>query len=106
MIKIRFSEGENIQIDIIKRLKILQETIKKIQNISEENSNAHFENYKKKLRELLSEVKIDETRVYQEVAILAEKKDITEEIVRLNSHFKLFQMYYQDLYRFTLRHNL
>ena len=36
---------------------------------------------------------IDETRIYQEAAVVAEKKDITEEIIRINSHVELFTKY-------------
>jgi len=35
-------------------------------------------------------VECDESRLIQEVAIMAEKSDITEEIVRLKSHMKQF----------------
>ena len=34
--------------------------------------------------------KLDDDRLYQEIAIIIEKKDINEEIIRLDSHFKLF----------------
>ena len=34
--------------------------------------------------------KLDDDRLYQEIAIILEKKDINEEIIRLDSHLKLF----------------
>ena len=42
---------------------------------------------------MIQDVNIDESRLYQEIAILSEKRDITEELVRLNSHYDLFQTY-------------
>ena len=36
---------------------------------------------------------MDNDRVYQEIAIIMEKKDINEEIIRLKSHMKLFNIY-------------
>ena len=41
----------------------------------------------------MAEIDVDENRIYQEAAIVAEKKDITEEIVRFNSHIDLFSQY-------------
>ena len=38
------------------------------------------------MRDLTEGIEIDEARLCQEVAIMAEKSDITEEIVRFNSH--------------------
>ena len=34
---------------------------------------------------------MDESRLVQEAAILSDKRDITEELVRLNSHIELFK---------------
>ena len=36
---------------------------------------------------------MDESRLVQEAAILSDKRDITEELVRLNSHIELFKKY-------------
>ena len=40
----------------------------------------------KKINELLETIPVDEYRLAQEIAVLAEKTDITEEIVRCRSH--------------------
>ena len=37
--------------------------------------------------------KLDDDRLYQEIGIILEKKDINEELVRLSSHFKLFSLF-------------
>jgi uncharacterized protein (TIGR00255 family) len=44
-----------------------------------------------RLKELLADTALDETRLAQEVALLAEKRDLTEELARLNSHIQKFQ---------------
>ncbi len=41
-----------------------------------------------RLQKLLGEHELDESRLIQEVAILAERADVTEEIVRLKSHYE------------------
>jgi uncharacterized protein (TIGR00255 family) len=43
-----------------------------------------------RIRELTAGITLDESRLLQEVAIMAEKSDITEEIVRLRSHMEQF----------------
>jgi uncharacterized protein (TIGR00255 family) len=91
--KIRISEGENIQVDINMRMDILKDTTDKIHRISDENRAGNMERYKQKLNDLIEDINIDESRLYQEIAILSEKRDITEELVRLGSHFNLFMNY-------------
>jgi len=93
MEKIRTSEGENIQIDINKRLQKLQETSDKIKLMLEGNRDLLLKRYNQKLKDFIQDVKMDERRLYQEVVILCEKRDITEELVRLNSHYDLFHTY-------------
>ena len=41
----------------------------------------------------MADMNTDENRIYQEAAVVAEKKDITEEIVRFKSHMDLFNQY-------------
>jgi uncharacterized protein (TIGR00255 family) len=51
--------------------------------------------YQKRLSERVKELTegrtIDETRLAQEVALMAERSDITEEIVRMHSHISQFE---------------
>ena len=41
----------------------------------------------------MNDLDLDENRIYQEIAISLEKKDITEEIVRFKSHISLFEKF-------------
>ena len=91
--KTRLSEGENIHSDLIMRLASLKKNADKICTLSESNRDVALENYKKKIQTLVEDVGLDELRLHQEVAILSEKKDITEELVRLDSHIDLFKNY-------------
>jgi uncharacterized protein (TIGR00255 family) len=47
-----------------------------------------IEKARERIKILLNDIKIDENRIAMEVAILAERYDITEECERLRSHFK------------------
>ncbi len=90
---IRIEEGKNIQIDLSQRLGIIDRVIKEIQKISEDRREEYFQKYKGKIKDLMADMNADENRIYQEAAVVAEKKDITEEIVRFNSHINLFNKY-------------
>ena len=91
--KIRLCEGENIQSDLIMRLDLIKQIVDEIRKISELNREVTLERYKKKIQILVEDVSVDESRLFQEAAILSEKKDITEELVRLSSHIDLFENY-------------
>ena len=89
--KIRLSEGKNIQSDLDKRLGILDEISKQIQKLSANCNDENLVRYKEKIQELIEDITVDESRLVQEAAILSDKRDITEELVRLNSHIELFK---------------
>jgi len=44
-----------------------------------------------RIKELTEGLELDESRLVQEVAIMAERSDITEEIVRMHSHISQFE---------------
>ena len=94
--KIRILEGQNIQTDLNYRLDIIDKGIKEIQVLADESKEKNFHRYREKIQILLEEMDTDENRIYQEAAIVAEKKDITEEIIRFNSHLDLFSRYMES----------
>ena len=65
----------------------------KITKIEKEGRENNFQKYWDKIKDIMADNNLDENRIYQEAAILSEKKDITEEIVRFNSHMDLFNKY-------------
>ena len=86
--KSRIEEGENLIDDITKRLVLLDDFVARIEDRREEYIADAKNRLYDKLKELLDNVQIDEVRLIQETAIIIEKSDITEEIVRLRSHLK------------------
>ena len=85
-IKMRESEGVKLSEDILERC----ENILSMMSIIEERSPNIVEEYREKIsqriKELLKDVEIDETKLLNEVAFFSDKCNITEEIVRLKSH--------------------
>jgi len=67
-------------------------SIKEILEIIKERSPLTVDEYKQKMKErieeLMSGIEVDETRLLTEVGIFADKVNITEEIIRFESHLK------------------
>lgn len=87
----RRKEGQNIQQDFQLRLKELGDEVKRVSALAPELVASYRQRIRKFLEELLSEKETDEARILQEAAIYADKVDVTEEIVRLESHFCQFR---------------
>ena len=94
--QIRNAEGKNLKKDLETRLKNVETYVSQIESKSSKQRSADFKRYKNRISELLEDVSLDEQRLLQEVAIIAEKKDISEEIVRLGSHIQLYNTYFDD----------
>ena len=90
---VRILEGKNIQADLSQRISEMTDIIKQIQKMALEGREENFQKYRKNIEDLMADMNADENRIYQEAAMASEKKDITEEIVRFNSHVDLFTQY-------------
>ena len=84
--QMRQSEGETLQKDLFARLSDFKEKIDVIEQSLPQIIAARENSLKERLDNLLSGVDIDPLRLAQEVAILVDKTDVSEEIVRLRSH--------------------
>jgi uncharacterized protein (TIGR00255 family) len=86
LVAMRAVEGHELQKELLLRV----DRIEKHLRVIETNAGGIVEAYRDKLRKRISELLdknvVDETRLAQEVAYLAERSDISEEIARLNSH--------------------
>lgn len=88
LVSMRTHEGLHLQGDLLNRLSQMEDIVQYIDEhklVAVENYKLYIEN---KLVDILAAhtVSINEDRVLQEVALLADKTDITEEIVRFRSH--------------------
>ena len=91
--EMREKEGKQIQDDILKRIKNLQNAIDSAEHISGNFKSEKQAQLQEKISELLNEESLDESRLIQEVAYLADRADVTEEIVRCRSHFDQLHTY-------------
>ena len=94
-LEMRKKEGAVIKKDIISSLDQIAKDSGKIKALSGAMLNEKKDNLKKKLITITDGL-IDNSRIYSEIALLADKLDINEEIVRLNDHLKKFKSLMND----------
>ena len=81
-------EGDKIYMDLVSRLTTLKKGVKSLEKLNKSFANNRKEKLQNRLQKLLGNHELDESRLIQEVAILAERADVTEEIVRSKSHYE------------------
>ena len=89
----RVNEGRAIEEDFKIRLKKIESYINEIEEQREKTVENYLDNMRKKIRKLMNDIEITEDRLMQEVAFMAERSDITEELVRTRSHLVQFRSY-------------
>lgn len=90
-IKMKEIEGENLKIDLLKRLHIIADCTKKIKDVAPTRLVEYRNQLIETVKSMLNEADIDENRIIQECAMMADKIDITEELVRMDSHLQQFK---------------
>jgi len=86
LLAMREVEGAELQRELLLRLSRIEDSLAIIEANEGGLVDAYREKLRKRLGELLDKTVVDETRLAQEVAYLAERSDISEEIARLRSH--------------------
>ncbi len=89
----RLREGEAMADDLRQRLQNFSAVVTEIGGSIPELLRSREESLGERLQKLLDRVQLDPQRLAQEVAILADKTDVTEEIVRLESHINQFRAF-------------
>lgn len=84
-------EGEALAEDINMRLALIKNHLDDIKTSVPHIVEEYQEKLKTRLETLMPDIEIDESRLAQEIAIFAERSDITEEIVRAGSHLNQFR---------------
>ena len=87
----RQTEGVALQQDIAERIVSFEKTVDSVEAALPQILVTRRQKLEERLEKLLGGVQLDPQRLAQEVAILADKSDVTEELVRLRSHIQQFQ---------------
>lgn len=89
-VSMREREGERILEDLSNRVEYMRSLAKKVEERSPKTVDEYKNKLYTKIKEVLEDRTIDESRILTEVAIFADKVAVNEEIVRLESHFNEF----------------
>ena len=90
-IAMRDEEGRKLEVDLQDRLLATEDALKAIAARAPTRLIAERDRMRQAVKDLAGEVGVDEDRLTREVAFMAERWDISEEIVRLRSHIDLFR---------------
>ncbi|MDK2975898.1 MAG: hypothetical protein PWP06_373 [Candidatus Marinimicrobia bacterium] len=89
-------EGEYLKKQFEQVLHSMSREIDAIDDIRQTNLDQHVSAMKERVEKLMNQYALDEARMYQEIALLADKLDITEEIQRFKSHVIQFKAYLNE----------
>lgn len=86
MLGMREVEGNKLKEDILSKVSIIEELVSKVEEFADTIPKAFKMKLEERVKELLGNVDIDESRIAMEVCMLADKATVDEEIIRLRSH--------------------
>jgi uncharacterized protein (TIGR00255 family) len=92
LLHMREAEGRQLAADLKQKLSLLRQYYQSLTAAAPLVVTTYREKLTKRLDELAGEVDVDPNRLAQEVAIFADRSDISEELVRLESHLQQFLM--------------
>jgi uncharacterized protein (TIGR00255 family) len=84
----RAVEGEMLRNDLLVRIESIVDTVKRIETRLPNLNEGYTDRLRARVTEIAGDTQLAEERIAIEIAILADKGDVTEEIVRLRSHLE------------------
>jgi uncharacterized protein (TIGR00255 family) len=87
----RLQEGEALHKELSERLEGIENRLREAERLAPLRVQASGERLRERLSEIIEEGRIDSERIEFEMAMLADKLDVREECVRLDSHLALFR---------------
>jgi uncharacterized protein (TIGR00255 family) len=89
--EMRTEEGRRLAEDLEARLRAIELALARIEQLAPERLLTERDRLRAAVRELASGIAVDEDRLAQEIAYLAERWDVNEELVRFRSHIEMFR---------------
>ncbi len=90
-VSMREKEGRRLQDDLEERMDELAAHLDRVEERAPERLASERERLRERIRELTESEEVDEDRLAREVAYMADKWDISEEIVRFRAHIAHFR---------------
>lgn len=91
LVGMREAEGRRLADDLEARLGRVDELSRTVEGRSHQAVTEYVARLRERIQQLLGEVPVDESRLAAEVAIFAERSDVSEEVTRLRSHIAQFR---------------
>ncbi len=95
VVAMREKEGEALASDLEKRISLMEELLGRIEGSAHKAPERYREKLRLRLAEFFAGQVDNEEKVLREIALFAEKIDITEEIVRFRSHLHQLRLLLQ-----------
>ena len=91
LIESRAREGKALAKDLLERMREIEKRLSRIEAQAKNLPKEHYEKLRRRIHDLFESKLAENERVWQEAVLVAEKSDVTEEIVRFKSHLQLFR---------------
>lgn len=91
VVGMRLDEGRRLAVDLEERLAGIERAMSQIRELAPARLVTERDRMQRVVAELLGEVPLDHDRIAREIAYIAERWDVSEELVRLRSHIELFR---------------
>jgi uncharacterized protein (TIGR00255 family) len=88
--RMRRREGQALARDTRKRMRMVRQTVQAIEARAPRSVQVHFDRMKARIETLAGSQQVDQGRLAQELALYADRCDVTEELTRLHSHLEQF----------------
>jgi uncharacterized protein (TIGR00255 family) len=92
--KMREEEGKTLQKDLAQRIDSIETHLVDIESRHPQVIGEYQEKLKERIKNITDGLELDEARLAQEAALLADRSDITEEMTRLKSHLNQFRSFF------------
>lgn len=96
LILMKKKEGAELSKDFTSRIEKINKKVSEIEKEYRKSIDDYYGKLKQRITELTNNVEINEDRLNLELALIADRADITEECVRLRSHLKFFKESLKD----------
>ncbi len=89
----RKAEGAQLAKDLQSRIKKLDSSLLQLEGLAADNTNRRFQDLRTRVEKILAEMEVeaDENRLLQELGLMADRLDVSEEITRLRAHLHSIQ---------------
>lgn len=91
LVAMRSREGERLAEDLSARLGALRRGLSEVEGLVPGRLERELARMRRSIGELAADIEIDEDRLAREIAFIADKWDISEELVRARAHLDAFQ---------------